>query len=341
VTVSAGDWDRASELIEQAAAKGGTVCLTCHMFPDGDALGSMLAFGLGLRQLGVDCVASFGDPFVIPSNLRFLPGQEILVPPAAFPREPELMISFDAAKVERLGSLAPAADPDRLIVIDHHASNTGFGSVNLVDARAAATAVLTERLLSRLGVALTADIALGLYAGLASDTGSFRYASTTAEVHGLAGRLVEAGVRPDAVSRELWERVPFGYLKVLSAALERARFEPGAAGDLGVIWTTVSRTDRAAFELPYDLLEGVIDVIRRCDDAEVAVVFKETDDGAWYVSTRAKGAVDVGRACGALGGGGHPLAAAFTSRADPSDTLAELLRLLAASTFDASMEAAS
>lgn len=329
MTVSVLDWGRAVALIEQAGDTGQPICLACHVSPDGDALGSMLGFALGLRQLGVACVASFGDPFKVPSMLGFLPGQELLVDPRDYPAAPEVMVAFDAAGIDRLGALAPhAAKARSLLVVDHHASNTGFGTVSLVDPSAAATAVLAEELLVRLGVRLTRDVALGLYTGLASDTGSFRYPSTTPEVHALAGRLLGSGVRPDAVGRELWDRAPFGYLKVLSTALGRARLEPGAAGGAGVVWTSVSRADRASCGLPYDLLEGVIDVVRRCDEAEVAVVLKETDDGCWYVSTRSKGGVDVGSACVALGGGGHSLAAAFTAQGDPAAIMTSLLPLL-------------
>ncbi|HEV7934751.1 MAG TPA: bifunctional oligoribonuclease/PAP phosphatase NrnA [Actinomadura sp.] len=318
-------WDRAVALVEEAEE----ICLACHVFPDGDALGSMLAFAQAMHVLGKRCVASFGDPFTVPTMLRFLPGRERLVEPAGFPVAPDLMVTFDAASVERLGALAPHAEKAReLIVVDHHASNTGYGTVHLVRPGAAATAVLAETLISRLGVELTRDIALGLYAGLASDTGSFKYAATTPEVHALAGRLLETGVRPDMVGRELWDRVPFGYLQVLAGAVGRARLESAAAGGLGLVWTTVSRADRAVRDVPYDLLEGVIDVVRRTDEAEVAVVCKQTDDNGWYVSTRSKGRVDVGLACTRLGGGGHRLAAAFAIGDDVEagmDRLRELL----------------
>jgi phosphoesterase RecJ-like protein len=324
--VTDADWVRAVELIEAADE----VCLACHVTPDGDALGSMLACALALRALGKTCVASFSDPFTVPSNLRFLPGLELLTPPVGYPAAPALMLTFDAASRDRLGSLAPQAEKARdLLVIDHHASNTRFGSAHLVDPAAAATAVLTESLITRLGAALTRDVALGLYAGLVSDTGSFKYASTTPQVHDLAGRLLATGIRPDRVGLELWDRAPFGYLLVLSAALNRARLERDAAGGLGLVWTVVSHADRAAHDVPYDLVENVIDVVRRTDEAEVAVVFKESDDGAWYVSTRSKGRVDVGSVCSALGGGGHPTAAGFTAVGSPPAVIGHLRAALA------------
>lgn len=304
----AAEWAHAQDLIEAA----GEIWLACHVCPDGDALGSMLAFGQALRALGKRCAASFGEPFTVPASLRFLPGQELLVEPALMPAAPELLIAFDAASATRLGGLADRVPRARnVIVIDHHAAGDGFGTVRLADPAAAATAVLAEQLIARLGVPLTREIALGLYAGLASDTGSFRYGCITPEVHGMAGRLLAAGVRPEAVGRELWDRAPFGYLQVLAGALARARCEPDAIGGLGLVWTAVSRADRAAQGVRYDQLEGVIDQLRRTDEAEVAVVCKEADDGRWYVSTRSKGRVDLSRACAALGGGGHRTMAGF------------------------------
>ncbi len=282
-----------------------------------------------MRAKGKPFTASFGDAFVVPRILRFLPGLDLLTPPESYPAEPEVMISFDAASSDRLGTLAAnAAKARELVVLDHHSSNTRFGTTHLVDPGAAATAAVAERLIGRLGVPLTHDIAVDLYVGLVTDTGSFKYAATTPDVHALAGRLLATGIRPELIAREVWDRAPFGYLPVLSAALGRARLETEVAGGLGMVWTTVTRADRAAHGLPYDLLESVIDVVRRTDEAEVAIVFKEDDDGTWQVSTRSKGRVDVGLACVALGGGGHPTAAGFTLHGEVEPTVARLRELL-------------
>ncbi|GAA4613767.1 bifunctional oligoribonuclease/PAP phosphatase NrnA [Actinoallomurus liliacearum] len=323
--IAADEWARAVDAIQRADE----VCLACHVCPDGDALGSMLAFAQALRVLGKAFTASFGDAFVVPRILRFLPGLDLLTDPADFPAEPDVMITFDAASSDRLGTLAAnAGKAGELIVMDHHASNTRFGTTHLVDPGAAATAVVAEHLIDLLGVPLTHDIALDLYVGLVTDTGSFKYRSTTPEVHALAQRLMATGIRPERVAREVWDRAPFGYLPVLAAALGRARLEPDVANGLGLVWTTVTRADRAAHDLPYDLLEGVIDVVRRTDEAEVAVVFKEDDEGAWQVSTRSKGRIDVGSACVALGGGGHRMAAGFTLHGEVEPAVERLRDLL-------------
>jgi phosphoesterase RecJ-like protein len=223
------------------------------------------------------------------------------------------MLSFDAASADRLGVLTgPAMAADDLIVLDHHASNTRFGSINLVDPTAAATAVLASNLIERLGIPLNQLIALGLYAGLVTDTGSFKFSSTTPQVHELAARLLSTGIDPGIVSRELYDRAPFTYLALLAAALDRAVLEPDAARGLGLVWTQVTRADRARAGLGMDAIESVIDEIRRTDEAEVAVVLKEDDNGLWHASMRSKSRVDVSAIATALGGGGHARAAGFS-----------------------------
>jgi phosphoesterase RecJ-like protein len=328
--IPAGDWAKAVTLLEEADE----VCLACHIRPDGDALGSMLAVAHALRAPGRSrqprVIASFGDqPFEIPAILRFLPGTDLVSPPGCYPERPQLMVTFDVGSIDRLGLLAPnASRAAELIVVDHHASNTRFGTVHLIDPDAAATAVLAGDLIGALGTELTREIAFGLYAGLVTDTGSFKYSSTSPAVHEMAARLLGTGIEPGAVARELWDRAPFGYLGLLSAALGRAELEPAAAGGHGLVWTTVSRSDRAAHGLPMEAAEPVIDVVRRTDEADVAVVLKESDDGGWQVSARSKGKIDVGGVCTRLGGGGHRFAAGFTSAAAPADTMARLRPLL-------------
>jgi len=350
--VLAGEWARATAAVDAAAE----VCLACHVHPDADALGSMLAVAHALleRQTvgshptmsarrprhgqpgeqpkpGQRILTSFGDdPPRVPDNLCFLPGLDLISSPRSYPAEPELMITFDAASSGRLGMLASnASRANELIVIDHHPSNTRFGTIHLVDPAAAATAVLACDLIDRLGLPLTRPVALGLYAGLVTDTGSFKHASTTVAVHQLAARLLATGIEPEAVARELWDRAPFGYLPVLARALGRAVLEPRHAGGRGLVWTAVSRADRQAHGLGYDQVEPVIDVVRRTADAEIAVVFKEDDGGRWHVSARSKGNVDVGRVCVELGGGGHRVAAGFTSRWPVEHAIQRLRELLA------------
>ena len=147
-------------------------------------------------------------------------------------------------------------------------------------------------------------------------------------MHELAARLLSTGIDPGVVSRELYDRAPFTYLHLLAAALDRAILEPAAAGGLGMVWTSVTRRDRAASGLPLDAAESVIDEIRRIDEAEVAVVLKEDDAGVWQASLRSKSIVDVGAIATALGGGGHVRAAGFSYAGRADAAIAAVRKLL-------------
>ena len=308
-------WDEAVAAIRGA----GTVALACHVGPDGDALGSLLALGLGLRDLGKPVVASWSEPFRVPPQYAFLPGLELLSPPSGFPEEPEVLVTFDTGSLDRLGTLAGAAERARCVVnVDHHASNTRFGHVDLLDVDAAATAVMVEELLRRLGVPMTADIAACLYTGLTTDTGSFKYQATTPAVHHVAARLLETGIDHAAIAREVWDTNRFAYVKLLGRVLDRAVLEDG------LVWTWTTQDEFREYGVAMEDVEGAIDVLRTTVEAEVALICKETPEGSYAVSMRSKGAVDVGVLCVSLGGGGHRYAAGFTSDADLGTTLARI-----------------
>ena len=308
------------------------VALACHVAPDGDALGSMLALGVALRAQGKVVRASWGsEPFEVPAAYADLPGLDLLVPAAELPAAPPLLVTFDPGSPARLGCLADRVDTaGDVLVIDHHVTNTRFGTVNLVDETSAATAVMVVELLDRLGWPLTADVAAGAYTGLVTDTGSFKYVATTPAVHQLAARLLATGIRHDLISRSIWDTASFGYVRLLGEVCAHAVLEPAAVGGLGLVWTGFGVEDLDRHGLALSDVEGVIDVVRTAREAEVAVVLKtDPADGLLKVSTRSKGAVDVGAVCVALGGGGHRFAAGFTSYDDAETTLDRLRAALA------------
>ncbi|WP_328853739.1 bifunctional oligoribonuclease/PAP phosphatase NrnA [Micromonospora globbae] len=308
-----GDW-AAAEALLRGLPSDARVLLICHVNPDGDALGSMLGFGLGLRRLGVRGLqATFPGPPEVPEPFRGLPGLDLLVPAAEAYPDPDLVICFDAASESRLGDLVDRLErAGAALVLDHHASNTRFGGVNLVDPRAAATSVVAEQLLTRLGVPLDAGIAECLYVALTTDTGSFRFEATTPAVHEMAARLLATGIRPGDISRRVFDTRPFGAVRLFGEALGRARLEPAAAGGRGLVWTWAGLDDLARHgQRPY-VLEALIDSVRCTAEADVSCVVKQTAPDEWAVSLRSKGAVDVSRVAVALGGGGHRFAAGFT-----------------------------
>lgn len=305
-------WTRAAELLGAAEE----VALACHVDPDGDALGSMLALQRFLMGRGVRVTASWGGSgmdgpaLLVPPQYTFLPGLDDLTPAADFPMAPELFVALDTGTPDRLGSLQhAAARADAVIVIDHHASGAAFGDVQLIDGQAAATAVLVDELIRRMGGTLDREMAVCLYVGLVTDTGRFQHPSTTPDVMRLGARLIAHDIDHTAINRRVWETHSFGYLKVLGRAMERAVL----VAEASLAWTAVLQRDLDDLGVTLPETEGLIDVLRAVEAAECVCVAKELADGSWNVSLRSKGTVDVGRAAAALGGGGHAFAAGFTA----------------------------
>jgi phosphoesterase RecJ-like protein len=304
------------------------VLLVGHTNPDADALGSALALGVALESLGKSAAVTFpGDPFEVPSGLRFLPRQDVVVAPREV-GSPQVVVSLDASSGDRIGELLEVGQQaSSFIAIDHHASFVPFAHLNVVDSGAPATGLLVLELIDALQVPLTTDIAACLYAAISSDTGSFRYAATTPDTLHAAARLMETGIDFAALARAMFDTKSIGLLALQAEAINDLELV-----EAGGVWVAVARIGMAERErhgVAFTEVESLIDVIRTVDEADVAVVLKQDDTGAWRVSTRSKGAVDVGSICTALGGGGHTLAAGFTGSRDAQVTLASFLAALA------------
>ena len=318
------EWDKAVT----AVADSTSVLLLAHVTPDADALGSALGLGLALRAIGKHVQVSVGEEnFTIPKSLDFLPGSELIRSPEEL-LVADLVISCDVSSSARLGTTLKLLETAPVsIAIDHHPSFTGFGTIHLVDPNAAATAELVLEFIDRLKVEVTPDIASAIYAGLATDTGSFKFQSTTAQTLRTAARLVESGIDHSKLSRLLFDDEPLAALVMMGEAISRAVLVTEAAGGAGLVYTSVSIAQRHG--LDELAAERVIEALRRTTEAEVAAVFKQADDGHWKGSLRSKTSVDVGAAAKALGGGGHKYASGFSSSSDLETTIADLLAQLA------------
>jgi phosphoesterase RecJ-like protein len=329
--VQGRDQDMDGALIDAAKliSEAGQLALACHVCPDGDALGSMLALHHLALANGVPSVASWPEPFVVAPHYQFLPGLDLVTKPADFPTEPEAMVTFDCGSLQRLAELAPIAEwsrsAGRLVVLDHHASNDRYGSVNAVDPSAAATAVVVRRLAARLGWALNRDAAICLYTGLVTDTGRFQYSNTTPDVFTLAHELSTFDLPICDMSRQLFEVHRFAYLKLVATCLARAELDT----HLRFVATWVTEEDCRRFNVSLDETEGLIDLVRRAGEAEVSCVLKESPEGI-RVSLRAVAETDVGAIATRLGGGGHRFAAGFTSPGTIAEVLANIRAALVA-----------
>jgi phosphoesterase RecJ-like protein len=257
-------------------------------------------------------------PFVVAPHYRELPGLDLLVPSSQLPPEPDVMVTFDCGSLERLGELGTVArNAGELIVVDHHISNDRYGTINVIDPVAAASGVLVRRLIDRLGLPLTTEAAVCLYTALVCDTGRFQYESTTSSVFALAGELVTFDVPIASLSRTLFEEHRFAYLQLLAEALASAEL----VREQSFVWTAVTQDMLARHGVTLEEVEGLIDIVRRTAEADVACVLKEEPNGTVKVSLRSVGAADVRHIAAAHGGGGHRFAAGFTSDVGIADTV--------------------
>lgn len=303
------------------------VALACHVNPDPDALGSMLGLSSYLREHGVRTVCSYpNDPFDPPRWLELLPGREALVHPREFPKKPAVMVTCDAASMDRLAMLAPAATKaETLVWIDHHRSNDGVGTIPLIDPEASSTCEMVARLIDAMGGGMSAATAAALYAGLMTDTGRFQYEAVRPETLRLAAELRTFDFDHARLSQALYEDNSAAYLRLLGTALHRMQLEDG------LVWTYLVRDDLESHGVDVGETDDLIDIVRTAREADVAAVIKQQRDGRFKVSLRSRGDHDVAAVAGSFGGGGHRLAAGYTSKGDLETTVSGLRAAIAAS----------
>ncbi len=314
-----------NEALEKAAAalsEATSVAIACHVNPDADAIGSMLGLSNHLRARGIDTICSFpNDPFDPPRWVSLLPGTDALVQPKEFPKQPSVMVTCDVASMDRLAMLGGAAVRAKtLIWIDHHVSNEGLGTIPLIDATASSTAEVVFRLLEVMGGEIGRDTAMCLYAGLVTDTGRFQYQAVRPETLRLAAILREREFDHTGLVQALYEDNGAAYLRLMGTALQRLTLEP----EVDLVWSYLTRADLSQAGVEPNETDDLIDTIRTAREADVAAVVKQQRDGRFKVSMRSRGNHDVAAIAQRFGGGGHRLAAGYTSREGLAGTLERL-----------------
>lgn len=306
----------ASQLIRSASLP----LLACHISPDGDAIGSVVGLGQGLRYLGLHPVLVSPEP--LPSGLRYIPGSEEVVHSTAAPFD--LVISLDCSDLERLGQVTSFEGFSRvpLINIDHHLTNLYFGDVNLVDSYATSTAEIVLRLLDYLAVPLDEKLATCLLAGIVTDTRGFRTSNVTVQTMEAATRLMKAGASLPYITRYGLDSRPTSALLLWKEALASLQLKGRVA------WATVSLSmrHRSGYEGNGDA--GLVDFLLSANDADVAAVFVERREGYTEIGLRAKPGYDVARVAQMFGGGGHALAAGCKFPGLPGEAQTRILPLL-------------
>src|SRR5437867_2999834 len=222
--------------------------------PDPDTIGSALALGLGLESLGKRVSWHCADP--VPEQQRFLHGSERFTqdPP---PADVDLVVTVDFGSVDRAKFALPAGP--RLVNIDHHASNDHFGTANLVDVTAAASAELVSRVIDALGIKWTPEMATAALVGIMTDTGSFQFPSTDARALDRAARLREAGADLQAITYNIFRNKRFEALRLWGLAFARMRREQ----DGRLVWTQLGPEDFREADARDEDITGLVEQVAR------------------------------------------------------------------------------
>lgn len=300
----------AARAFASAFVPGRRVCLITHVSPDGDGLGSEAGLAHLLRSRGVDVAIT--NPTPTPPRFAFLfedlPGVDRTGEAIKELRRADLIVVLDISELGRLGMLGDAVKERGVptACIDHHVSAGVLPEgPRYLDAGAAATAELVFEIALANGWTLTQEAARGLYVGILTDTGGFRFSNTRPRTLRISAELLEAGVDPEEIYLEVYARAPEGRPRLLAEALQTLVVEP----EWGLAWVTVPPGAIERYGVSPDDLDGVVEFPRSIEGVRMALLFREMSQGRIKVSLRSVGNVDVAAFANRFGGGGHTKAA--------------------------------
>jgi phosphoesterase RecJ-like protein len=280
--------------------------ITGHINPDGDALGSALAFKLILDSKGISSDVCFDIKGNIPSNLNHLPIN--LISNNAMNKYENVYV-FDCGNSERLGSLEEIAlKSDQVIVIDHHIEPS-FGDIQVIDSTAASTTQVLYREIISADIEIDKNIANCLMTGLITDTGRFQYSNTDYEVFQIASKLMLSGAELTSISDNIYGSIPMNAIKLQSEVLNRIKL----FDDEELVVSYVLHEDYKKFNIESSEIDFLIDSIRLVKESNVALLLKEQDDKSFKGSLRSRTKLDVQKIASLFGGGGHKAASGFST----------------------------
>jgi phosphoesterase RecJ-like protein len=283
--------------------KGRQVVVIGHQRPDGDCIGSQVALCRVLRSQGIDAVCMNPDP--VPRRTRAFVGDTPFLLRDQMGPESRVALFVDCADHGRAGEKIRAAYPKPMACFDHHISNDGFARFNFVDTGSAATAEILAGVLLDSSFPIDPVAAQALYVGIMTDTGQFRFPSTSKRVFQISGDLLRLGAKPDFAAAELFERESMGKLKLIREFIGSLKLEFGGRACIGVLPSGVFEQVGASVEDT----EGLVDYARSIEGVEIAVLIEERP-GVIKASLRARSsAMRVDSLAGIFGGGGHANAA--------------------------------
>ncbi|MCH5586255.1 bifunctional oligoribonuclease/PAP phosphatase NrnA [Shimazuella sp. AN120528] len=300
------DWTSATQTLKNTSQ----ILVVSHVNPDGDAIGSTLAMGLIAKSLGISVTLVNESP--VPEKLEFLPGTELIQLPSQVKKRFSVIVTVDAADISRIGECQQLFADDPIIInIDHHATNDGFGTINVVKAEAAATVEILYDWAEYLDIPISKQLATVLYAGLLTDTGGFRYSNTSPNVLRIAATLLESGAASYELADRLLESISVRYLEQLKEALGTMQI----VFDGKVAYLTSEEEDN----------DGLVNLARNIEGVDVGILFRPMDEHHIKVSMRSRNIIDVSQVALSLGGGGHARAAGCTVKGTMNEVIHNVL----------------
>lgn len=306
--------------VVDALRRARRIGVVAHRDPDGDTLGSALALGSCLEALGKRVSLHCVDP--VPEVLRFLAGSERFQRTAPA-QDVEVVVTVDLGDAARADLQLPSGA--LLVNVDHHASNTGFGAINWVEPKSAATGEMVARLLDALGAAWTPAMATAVLVAIMTDTGSFQFPNTDARVHELAARMIASGADLPAITYNIFRNRRFEAMKLWGVAF--ARIQRDLDGQL--VWTWVDRADLDAAGARDEDVSGLVEQIARSTGMRVALLFNAATPDEVRISCRTSPfppSVDAAALMARSGGGGHARAAGAIARGTLDEVRERVLR---------------
>lgn len=298
--------DETIRAIEALLTDAKRVLVVTHISPDGDAIGSLTATGIGLLQLGKETTLVCDDGS--PARFNYLPLVDKIQKHVDANNNYDLIIALDCGDMSRMGrAYADLPEPTVPIInIDHHVTNTRFGEVNVVDSDCVSTTEILYHLLPKLGVTITTPLATCLLTGTVTDTLGFRTVGVSANTFRTAGELMEAGANLADITTQALLLKPLTTLRLWQLGLDNMKMEPE-----GVLWSSISKEERQAIGYAGSSSGGLVNMLANVDEATMSAVLIEEDEKV-YVGFRCRPPYNVAELALNLGGGGHPLASGCT-----------------------------
>ena len=286
--------------LQQLIEANREVLIFGHKDADGDTLGCSLAFAEALAAKGKTVYVVIPPP--VPRLYHWLPGSDRILEAPPVEANPGLVLFFDAGNIERSGdAVSHIAEHATVVNIDHHTSNSMFGSINIIDDEASAVGQMVLCMLDEFGYPITPTIATNLYTALMTDTGGFLHENTTPAALQDAARLAALGADPAHIAQMIYKSRPLTTLKLSALSLATMQVEM----DGRLAWAKVSRRMLREASAVMAESEGIIDTLNSLAGLDVAILFKEVNAGLTKISVRSRGQVDVATLCAQFGGGGH------------------------------------